>query len=299
MVEKKLIALGLICVVLSVGVFGAVMMLNQKDIQMQIKTDQISGLENEKLTLEAQVSNLQSEKLTLETQVSNLQANVSSLQSETTSLNNEKTALETQVSSLQTEATTLENEKNTLETQVSTLQANVSSLQSEVVSLENLTLSLETQVSSLQSEVTSLENEVIQSFNLGYAEGESEGYQLGYDEGYIQGVEDLTESGYYLRDPTYDEAIAFTNSDKTDENEYTSDYVCYDFTADFDSNAFQTGYRCGFVYIEFSDSAHAIACFNTTDRGLIYIEPQNDEIVTLTIGQTYLDYIIVDFGIIW
>jgi len=299
MVEKKFIALGLICVVLSVGVFGAVMMLNQKDIQMQIKTDQISGLENEKLTLETQVSNLQSEKLTLETQVSNLQANVSSLQSETTSLNNEKTALETQVSSLQTEATTLENEKNTLETQVSTLQANVSSLQSEVVSLENLTLSLETQVSSLQSEVTSLENEVIQSFNLGYAEGESEGYQLGYDEGYIQGIEDLTESGYYLRDPTYDEAIAFTNSDKTDENEYTSDYVCYDFTADFDSNAFQTGYRCGFVYIEFSDSAHAIACFNTTDRGLIYIEPQNDEIVTLTIGQTYLDYIIVDFGIIW
>jgi len=144
-----------------------------------------------------------------------------------------------------------------------------------------------------------LENEVIQSFNLGYAEGESEGYQLGYDEGYVQGVEDGPESGWYIRDPTYDEAIAFTNSDKTDENEYTSDYVCYDFTADFNSNAFQMGYRCGFVYIEFSDSAHAIVCFNTTDGGLIYIEPQSDEIVTLTIGQPYLGYIIVDFGIIW
>jgi len=285
MVEKKVIALGLICVVLSVGVFGAVMVLNQKDIQMRIKTNQISGLENEKLTLE--------------TQVSTLQANVSSLQSETTSLNKEKTALENQVSSLQTEATALENEKNTLETQVSTLQANVSGLQSEVVSLENLTLSLETQVSSLQSEVTSLENEVIQSFNLGYAEGESEGYQLGYDEGYVQGVEDLTESCWYIRDPTYDEAIAFTNSDKTDENEYTPNYVCYDFTADFNSNAFQMGYRCGFVYIEFFDSAHAIVYFNTTDGGLIYIEPQSDEIVTLAIGQPYLGYIIVDFGIIW
>jgi len=285
MVEKKVIALGLICVVLSVGVFGAVMVLNQKDIQMRIKTNQISGLENEKLTLE--------------TQVSTLQANVSSLQSETTSLNNEKTALENQVSSLQTEATALENEKNTLETQVSTLQANVSGLQSEVVSLENLTLSLETQVSSLQSEVTSLENEVIQSFNLGYAEGESEGYQLGYDKGYVQGVEDLTESCWYIRDPTYDEAIAFTNSDKTDENKYTPNYVCYDFTADFNTNAFQMGYRCGFVYIEFFDSAHAIVYFNTTDGGLIYIEPQSDEIVTLAIGQPYLGYIIVDFGIIW
>ena len=140
---------------------------------------------------------------------------------------------------------------------------------------------------------------MIKSFNSGYAEGESEGYQLGYDEGYTQSVEDLTESGYYLRDPTYDEAIAFINSDKTDENEYTSDYVCYDFTADFNSNAFQMGYRCGFVYIELSDSAHAIACFNTTDSGLIYIEPQNDEIFTLAIGQSYLSDIIVDLGIIW
>ena len=306
MVEKKLIALGLICVVLSVGVFGAVMVLNQKDIQMQIKTDQISGLENEKLTLETQVTTLQSEttslnneKKVLETQVSTLQANVSSLQSETTTLNNEKSALETQVSSLQSELTTLENEKNTLETQVSILQANVSSLQSEVGSLENDKLSLETQVSTLQTEVASLESEVILSFNLGYAEGESEGYQLGYDEGYVQGVEDGPESGWYIRDPTYDEAIAFTNSDKTDENEYTPDYICYDFTADFDTNAFQMGYRCGFVYIEFSDSAHAIACFNTIDRGLIYIEPQNDEIVTIAIGQTYLGYVIVDFAIIW
>jgi flagellar biosynthesis/type III secretory pathway protein FliH len=301
MAEKKLIALSLICIVLSVGVLGTVMMLNQKDNELQIKTDQISGLENEKLTLETQVSNIQSEKLTLETQVTTLEANVSSLQTEAASLNNEKTALEEQVSSLQTEATTLENEKSALENQVSTLEANVSSLQTEIGSLEDITQSLETQVSDLQYEVTSLEDEVIQGFNSGYDEGESEGYQVGYDEGYTQGVEDLTESGYYLRDPTYDEAIAFINSDKTDENEYTTDYVCYDFTADFNSNAFQMGYRCGFVYIEFSDSAHAIACFNTTDSGLIYVEPQTDEVVTIAIGQQYphINQVIVDIGIIW
>ena len=285
MVEKKLIALSLICVVLSIGVIEAVMMLNQKETEMQMKTNQISGLENENLTLE--------------TQVSTLQANISSLQSETTSLSNEKTALENQVSSLQTEATTLENEKNTLETQVSTLQANISSLQTEITSLNNEKTALENQVLSFQSEVTSLENEVVESFNLGYSEGEAEGYQVGYDEGYVQGVEDGPESGWYLRDPTYDEAIAFINSDKTDENEYTQDYVCYDFTADFDSNAFQVGYRCGFVYIEFTDSAHSIACFNTTDHGLIYVEPQNDEIVDVAVGQIYLGHVIVKMGIIW
>ena len=144
-----------------------------------------------------------------------------------------------------------------------------------------------------------MENEVIQSFNLGYAEGESDGYQLGYDEGFLQGVDDLTESDWYLMDPTYSKAIAVINSDKTNENEYTNEYACYDYTADFNENAGQAGHIFGFVYIEFSDSAHAIACFNTTDNGLIYIEPQNDEIVTLTVGQAYLGYIIVDFGIIW
>ena len=322
MVEKKLIALSLICVVLAVGLFGALMLLNQKDAEMQIKTNQIPELESEKLSLEAQVSNLQYNVSGLQSEVGSLnndnvalESQVTSLQSEITSINNEKTTLENQVSGLQTEITTLENEKNTLETQVSTIQTNVSSLQTQVTSLEddknaleehasvlqanveslqsqvesleyNKT-SLEIQVASLYTEVANLEVEVIQS------------YYLGYDEGYAQGVEDGPESGWYIRDPTYDEAIAFINSDETDENEYTPDYVCYDFTADFDTNAFQMGYRCGFVYIEFSDSAHAIACFNTTDSGLIYIEPQNDEIVDIAVGQLYLGHIIIHIGIIW
>ncbi len=299
MAEKKFIAVVLVCVVLSVGVIGAVMILNQKNIELQLKGDQISGLENEKVTLEAQVLTLQTEKVTLETQIS-------SLKSETNSLNNEKSALETQVSSIQSEVTVLENEKDMLEAQVVTLQTEklnlgtqVANLQSETTSLNNEVITLEAQVSSLQSDVTSLESEVIESFNLGYVEGESDGYQIGYYEGYVQGVEDGAGSGWYLRDPTYDEVIAFIDLDKTDENEYTADYVCYDFTADFNGNAFQTGYMCGFVYIEFFDGAHSITCFNTTDRGLIYVEPQTDEIVTVAIGQLYSGHIIVDLGIIW
>ena len=58
----------------------------------------------------------------------------------------------------------------------------------------------------------------------------------------------MNESGCYL-DPTYAEAIAFIDSNKTDENAYINDYVCYDFTANFDDNAAQEGYRYGFVYI--------------------------------------------------
>lgn len=109
----------------------------------------------------------------------------------------------------------------------------------------------------------------------------------------------MTENGVYLVDPTYDEALSFINSDNTDMSQYTQYYVCYDFTADFIGNALQAGYRCGFVYIEFSDSAHAIACFDTTDSGLIYVEPQTDEIVSVSVGQSYGGYTIADMGIIW
>jgi hypothetical protein len=52
----------------------------------------------------------------------------------------------------------------------------------------------------------------------------------------------------------------------------------------------KAGYRFGFVYTEFWDSAHAIACFDTTDNGLIYVEPQTDEIVSVSVGQPYCDY---------
>jgi len=245
MVEKKLVALSLICVALSVGVIGAVMMLNQKETEMQLKNNQISGLENKNLALEAQVATLH--------------FNISGLQSEIVSLNNNKNVLEAQAATLQSEISSLNNEK----------------------------AALESQVSSLQTEIMSLEGEVIES------------YQVGYEAGYEQGVEDGAGSGWYIRDPTYAEAIAFISLDETDKNDWTEDYVCYDFTADFEGNAFQMGYRCGFVYIEFSETAHAIACFNTTDSGLIYVEPQTDEIVDVAVGQLYDGEVIVRMDIIW
>jgi len=320
MFEKKLVALSLICVVLCVAVVGAVIVVNQKNCELQVKADQISGLEDERLSLEAQVATLQfnvsvlqseinslnKERTALENQVSTLQANITRLQIEITSLENEKSSLETQISALlaviptlQSEIGTLDNDRVVLEAQVASLQSEITSLNNEKAALENQVSTLQANISILQTEITELENEVIESFDLGYADGETEGYQVGYDDGYEQGVEDGAGSGWYIRDPTYAEAIAFINLDRTDRNEYTEDYVCYDFTADFNANAFQMGYRCGFVYIEFSDSAHAIACFNTTDRGLIYVEPQNDKIVDVAVGRMYSGDLIVKIGIVW
>jgi predicted nuclease with TOPRIM domain len=304
MVTKTVVVLSLVCVILAVGLAGVSILLVQKDAELQIKTNQVSELENEKLSLTSQVSPLQNqvsslqdnvtaletEKSTLETQVSVLQTNVSALQNNITALEDENNVLvsqvsplQTQVSSLEDEVASLEDDKALLEQQISALQTNVASLQNQVTSLDYEKDSLEIQVASLTTEVANLEAEVI----------------ISYNEGYAQGADDLIQTGYYTMDPTYDQAISFIESDETDQNEYTPEYVCYDFTADFSGNATQEGYRCGFVYIEFVTGAHAIACFNTTDMGLIFVEPQNDNIVDVAVGEMYQGRVIVKMGIIW
>lgn len=292
MTEKKTIAFGIICLLLATTLIATITALSKTDTVIKIKSDQISEMENENNIMETQILNLQTEINSLTNKESTIKDQLSILQKETYSLENEKSVLQNENALLEEQVVSLESEKRSLETQVSNLQY-------EITVSKNNAITIETQVSILQTEVNDLENEVIKNYNLGYSDGESDGYEKGYDEGFIQGMQYLTENGYYLRDPTYAEAIEFINLDKTNQNDYTHDYVCYDFTADFSANAVQAGYRCGFVYLIFVDGAHAIACFNTIDQGLIYVEPQNDEVVTVEIGQQYAGYVITDLGIIW
>jgi hypothetical protein len=79
----------------------------------------------------------------------------------------------------------------------------------------------------------------------------------------------------------------FIARDTTDENLYTENYTCINFTADVIRNAEAENIRCAFVYLEFENGAHAIVAFNTIDRGLIYIEPQSDAEVSVSVGSFY------------
>jgi hypothetical protein len=113
-----------------------------------------------------------------------------------------------------------------------------------------------------------------------------------------------------LRDPTYLEALDFIESDQTDKNHYKEGkYTCVNFAVDFEANAFESGYNCGFVLVLFANKSHALNCFNTTDCGLIFVEPQEDKIVKVTLGQSYwnrmaspstgYDDAVIGFYIIW
>lgn len=122
----------------------------------------------------------------------------------------------------------------------------------------------------------------------GYGLGETTGYTIGFQKGFAT-------TGFNIKDPTYQEMINFISSDKTDQNTYIDgSYVCHDFTSDVKINAFNAGYRCFYVSIEMgafmpTSIGHALVAFNTTDRGIVYIEPQTDRITHVKVGQPYWD----------
>jgi len=182
--------------------------------------------------------------------------------------------LKSQISSLDSQLTITNDEKSVLEYQVSDFQSTVTALETDKIALQS-------QILNLQSEITTLENEVTQSYNSGFNDGKGESSQKTIID--------------YVRDPTYAEALEFIISDQTDKNDYTDNYICMNYVADFKKNAFDAGFRAGCVYIAFPERFHhGISCFNTIDSGLIFIEPQTDEIVTLKIGEVYYNRAIYD-----
>jgi hypothetical protein len=134
-------------------------------------------------------------------------------------------------------------------------------------------------------------NEAI--YNQGYNQGKEEGYQAGYksgsEAGYKPAPEQETSTGYALHNPTYQEMKTFLAQDTTDSKTYTEDeYVCVDFAAAVNNNAEAKGIRCATVDIFHPEGyGHTIVAFETTDKGLIFIEPQFDREVELIVGKSY------------
>lgn len=145
----------------------------------------------------------------------------------------------------------------------------------------------------------------------GHNEGYSAGYEMGYDEvydnaytaGYDAGYTQALGVGEVFRNPTYQEARDFLVRDTTDKKYYPvgSDYDCENFASDVCNNAEAEGIRAAVVFIDYknSDSGHVVVAFETTDEGLIFIEPQSDKKVELEIGSRYWGETIERFVVIW
>lgn len=143
-------------------------------------------------------------------------------------------------------------------------------------------------------------------YNSGYASGLATGTQAGYQDGYSKGetagyytgFADGLGHGYTIKDPTWDEVLAFLASDKTDENIYIEPYyVCSHFSRDVCNAAEAVGIRCAVVELKYPNSqGHLIVAFNTVDKGLVYFEPQSDEQAVPAIGLKYYTTVIPEPG---
>jgi hypothetical protein len=92
-------------------------------------------------------------------------------------------------------------------------------------------------------------------------------------------------------DPSYIKLMQFLKNDKTDRIRYERNkFVCSEYAELLQRNASDAGIRCGYVHVTFTDGAlHACNVFNTTDRGLIFIDDTSSTIVS---GPTSRDRIV-------
>jgi hypothetical protein len=176
-------------------------------------------------------------------------------------------AIQEQFTTVQAELTVVQSQLAATNEDLKTANDNLISTKEQLTSLKTSDYLLKDQIYSLQDNISNLKTNY---------DRQTAGY------------------GYVFRDPTYYEVKAFITSDNTDLRKYDiNSYNCVNFSADLIKNAAGKNIRCGFVDIAFADSGHAIIVFNTTDKGLIFIEPQGDEEVDLKIGKKYWTSLIV------
>lgn len=74
---------------------------------------------------------------------------------------------------------------------------------------------------------------------------------------------------------SYSDLIAFLNTDDTEDRLYVLPaYTCVDFSANLYNNAEANGIKCALVSVTFEEPipGHAFNAFETTDRGIVYID---------------------------
>jgi len=106
------------------------------------------------------------------------------------------------------------------------------------------------------------------------------------------GLSDSNDLGVNgICDPTYQEVMEFIAEDQTNDLLYSEACQCVNFAQLVNNNAEEEGIHCGTVFIKFvGDCGHTVVCFNTTDCGVIFVEPQTDAVLeAIEVGKDYHD----------
>ncbi|MFC1971458.1 hypothetical protein ACFLV0_06010 [Chloroflexota bacterium] len=86
--------------------------------------------------------------------------------------------------------------------------------------------------------------------------------------------------------PTYAELVAFIKEDTSDSKIYSRvEHLCADFAEEVHNNAEAEGIRAAWVSIDIEgeEDGHAVNAFQTTDRGLVYVDCTGKDVLDSTL----------------
>jgi len=167
----------------------------------------------------------------------------------------------------------LQRELNESQTKIMNISAKYSSCLTDLYSQEEINNNLSTELSDYKTKLNRCEN--------------SKGELLKSKKLYTPTLKILRE---------------FINDDNTDGRIYDADtFDCTSFSNMFIDHFRKKGFYSCLVEIDFDDNtAHNLVAVNTSDMGIIYVEPQTDKMFySLNIGDDYCDLVNWDCDASW
>ena len=181
----------------------------------------------------------------------------------------------------------LESGYNTLQEEYTTLRADYASLLEDKISIVEEAENLQGQLEELQYSLRLYEETGIKVYNIDKLPKIA---KYGYGSVSVISFEDppdedcVTLFNYpYTENPSFEELMQFLSEDDTDLNSYASYMVrgkiCGWFAESIHNKAEKVGITSAFVIIDFVDEleGHALNAFNTTDKGLVFIDCTGEE----------------------
>ena len=214
--------------------------------------------------------------------VASLESNLATTNTKVTGLTGDLVTANTKVVTLTGDLATANTKVTSLTGDLSTANIKVTGLTGDLATANTRVVNLTGDLATANTKVTGLTN------NLAASNAQVSYLTANLTEAISQigTLKTQLTTGRVVSDPTYAAMLAFIASDPTDKTQYIDPtYICWDFAADVINRATSQSIRCAMVIISYNGpTGHAIVGFNTTDKGMVYIEPQADVLVNLSVG---------------
>jgi len=201
----------------------------------------------------------------------------------------------TQLGMSRTELNSAQAQLASIQTELEATEGELAATRTGLESTKVKLLTTETELQATKDQLRSLETELASALDgLDTVQAQLDEKQAALTELQISYEGLMAGHGYTIKDPTYKEVLRFIADDDTDKAEYIKgEYECTGFATDLCNRAEEKGIRCAYVSIRFPDGrGHAIVAFNTIDKGLVYVEPQYDDLVEIEVGKPFYQCVV-------